>query len=222
MRQPIVLLALAASIALSGCASRLGGVGGTDSHRCPMPEGGACQSILETYEKSVSGVSGTADQKAPAAAATDAAPSRTPIAFAPGFGEAHHGAPLMTTPRVLRVYIAPWRDSDDNLMDGRRVYTRIDDGRWRVEHFDASVRRDVAAQTAFQPPPQAAAAPAASDAAAAMLPASLGAARAKPDFFNPGAAAAAVPVAPLPDEAMQLPQVPHGFGALVGDDGDDW
>ncbi|WP_068637788.1 TraV family lipoprotein [Thauera butanivorans] len=143
-----ILLGIAVLAGLSGCATDLTGVGGSDSHKCPMPEGGACRSIIENYADG-DGPSVTRGRQG--AGEEGEAPVRI-VTLAPGFGDALDGAPLMTTPRVLRVYIAPWRDSDDNLMDGRRVYTRIDEGRWRIEHFDASVRREAGAQPRLKPP----------------------------------------------------------------------
>ncbi|MDX9943312.1 MAG: TraV family lipoprotein [Azonexus sp.] len=136
-RRVVLPLSLLAVVLMSGCATDFTGIGGTDSHKCPMPEGGACQSIIENYHAS----SMPATTPRTATAADEIRPRI--VTLTPGFGDNLDGAPLMTTPRVLRVYVTPWRDSDDNLMEGRRVYTRIDEGRWRIEHFDASVKSSV-------------------------------------------------------------------------------
>lgn len=126
----------------AGCATDLTGLGGTSSHRCPMTDGGVCQSMSDNYAAGPLGTLGSggapvADASAPPASARA---SHTPSApLAPSFGEAFNGAPLLAGPRVMRVYIAPWTDSDDNLMEGRRAYVRIDDGRWRLDHFKGAV-----------------------------------------------------------------------------------
>lgn len=218
----ISLLPLAAALVLSGCASSMSGIGGTENHRCPMPEGGACQSILDNYEQSVSGDGRVTSVAQKGERADNGAAAPRVVTLAPGFGEAMNGAPLMTTPRVLRIYIAPWRDSDDNLMDGRRVYARIDEGRWRIDHFDASVRRELEARTALRPPPNAVGAAPESE----IAPALRRAGRAAQSFFDGGAAPQLGVGA---DAGMQLPGNPaitdlgHGFAPLVGDgDGDDW
>lgn len=174
--------ALAMLCLMSGCATKdLAGVGGTDSHKCPMPEGGACQSIIENYHDSTRPAARGSRTGRAAARETD----RTRIVtLAPGFGDKLDGAPLMSTPRVMRIYITPWRDSDDNLMDGRRVYTRIDEGRWRLDHFDASVKNG-ALQPALRRSISAGAQPLPAAATPTAVSAALSeVARKKADFFG--------------------------------------
>lgn len=139
---------------LSGCASDLGGLGGTASHQCPMPEGGACQSVSDNLAQSMTAGarSAWASAEDPAASGRgDVTPRR--ITMAPGFGDALDGQPLVTRPRVMRILIDRWQDSDGNLMDQRRVFVQVDTGRWRLEHFDGSVRRAGADGNTLIPPP---------------------------------------------------------------------
>lgn len=128
-----------APLILAGCATDVTGLGGSSSHRCPMPDGGACMSMSEVYAESVGsghrigGPSPAAGSETPSAAVAP----RT-VVLAPGFGDGPFA--LRSPPRVMRIAIAPWRDSDDNLMELRRVYVQIDGGRWNHAHFDGGVR----------------------------------------------------------------------------------
>jgi conjugal transfer pilus assembly protein TraV len=42
--------------------------------------------------------------------------------------------PLRSAPRVMRVWIAPYEDSDGDLNDQKFIYVQIDAGGWNVEH----------------------------------------------------------------------------------------
>ena len=42
------------------------------------------------------------------------------------------GEPILTAPRVLRLWIAPWEDAAGDLHDETFLYLRIDDGRWTL------------------------------------------------------------------------------------------
>ena len=48
------------------------------------------------------------------------------------------GMPIRSQPRMLRVWIAPWRDEDDTLHDQSYLYMVIDPGQWQVEHNSAA------------------------------------------------------------------------------------
>ena len=39
---------------------------------------------------------------------------------------------LLGTPRVLRLWVAPWEDAGGDLHDETYLYLRIDDGRWAL------------------------------------------------------------------------------------------
>ena len=146
-----LLLFTGVMVGMTGCATDMGGLGGSANHQCPMPEGGACQSVSETLARSTHG-SGT--RSAWNDTGTELVkPGERRVRMAPGFGDAFDGEPLVTRPRVMRILIERWRDSDDNLMDQRRVYVQVDNGRWRLDHFDGSVRRDGASGSALVPPP---------------------------------------------------------------------
>jgi conjugal transfer pilus assembly protein TraV len=44
------------------------------------------------------------------------------------------GTPIRSAPRLLRVWFAPWEDSDGDLHDQSYVYLPVDTGRWLIEH----------------------------------------------------------------------------------------
>ena len=61
------------------------------------------------------------------------------------------GRPLRSQPRVLRLWIKPYEDADSDLMGEQRVYVRVDDGRWLVDHYQRSIRE---AYAPIKPPAQ--------------------------------------------------------------------
>jgi conjugal transfer pilus assembly protein TraV len=137
---------LIASLALSGCASSLSGVGGTQNYACKAPEGALCTSISGVFANSAHGTlrpASTSANKSPAAAsaaalatygAASVAPSRSTAASVPD-------RPAMrANARVLRVWVAPWEDSDGDLHEDALVHVLVDTGRWLIEHVRPASR----------------------------------------------------------------------------------
>jgi conjugal transfer pilus assembly protein TraV len=50
-------------------------------------------------------------------------------------------AALRTAPRVLRLWIAPWEDSDGDLHEASTVHVLIDHGRWLIERVHPATQR---------------------------------------------------------------------------------
>jgi len=151
---PPLLLALA----LSGCASKMSGVGGTDGYACKAPEGTICTSVSGVYANATHALPMNAN--APETKAKHAAPlnygatsiaPRGPMAS----GSAIRSA-IRSTPRVLRLWIAPWEDADGDLHEEALVHVVVDSGRWLIEHVRPAARSRVDAVA-----PPVAAAPAA-------------------------------------------------------------
>ena len=44
------------------------------------------------------------------------------------------GTTIRSNPRVLRVWIAPWEDSDGDLHEEAFIHVLVDTGRWLTEH----------------------------------------------------------------------------------------
>ena len=137
---PLLVIALA----LSGCASSMSGVGGTDSYACKAPEGVLCTSVSGVYANSIRGTPqrGTAAGPQPAApspaiyGAASIAPGTSPISVAPGNA-------IRSNPRVLRVWLAPWEDSDGDLHEEAFIHVIVDTGRWLIEHVRPAARSRV-------------------------------------------------------------------------------
>lgn len=107
-----IMLAVLAS--MSGCAS-LSGFDGRSSFACQAPDGVLCESMSGIYANaSANNLPGQKVSRAQQGElshakvrASDPAPSSvvmtTPI---------YSGTPIRSAPRVLRVWFAPWEDSD--------------------------------------------------------------------------------------------------------------
>jgi conjugal transfer pilus assembly protein TraV len=65
---------------------------------------------------------------------------------------------LRTSPRVLRLWIAPWEDGDGDLHDASSVHVVVDTGRWLIDRVrpTARSRLDVATPPLTPPTPSAA------------------------------------------------------------------
>lgn len=142
-----VIATLVASMALAGCSSSFTGLSGSISDfKCKAPEGVACTSVSGVYANSVAGNIPGMEQSSPASK-KDASgkASAQPIPdyagntgvkgkFSPrALTAPNSGDPIRIPPLVLRVWIAPWEDSDGDLHDQDYFYTIIANGRWMIE-----------------------------------------------------------------------------------------
>jgi len=75
----------------------------------------------------------------PQAAAAGTAPAVSPIASLAA-APATSPAALRTAPRVLRLWIAPWEDSDGDLHEASTVHVLVDHGRWLIERVRPAPR----------------------------------------------------------------------------------
>ncbi len=156
------------TLTVSGCASTLSGVGGTQNYACKAPIGALCTSVSGVYANALHGmaevprppltttapkkfgetnavmkdeslISGTeplissrspptADLEFGSLSVTTSSPSAQPDSAVSGAEPA-----LRTEPRVLRLWIAPWEDSDGDLHDAALVHVVVDTGRWLIE-----------------------------------------------------------------------------------------
>ena len=147
------LLALAAT-ALAGCAP-MSGLDAADSYGCKAPEGVSCISVSGTYANSgpggrlSRGPSGAAKSPAGAPAIYYGA---SPVALMQPAAPGAASSALRSSPRLLRVWIAPWEDSDGDLHGDAYVHMVVDTGRWLIEHVRPAPRSSV---DAAAPPPAA-------------------------------------------------------------------
>lgn len=125
---------------LSGCASLMSGIGGSERYACKAPEGVTCTSVSGAYANSAHGT--------PQAAQLPAAKRPSPPTFygatsiapgAAGSSMAPAGR-IRSDPRLLRVWVAPWEDSDGDLHEEAIVHVIVDSGRWLIDHVRPASR----------------------------------------------------------------------------------
>lgn len=146
-------------LALAACAG-IAGVGGSDEFGCKAPMGVRCDSVSGTYYNALQ--RNLPSQKKSAlpdastgptlmdhvagkrATFTASATKGAPLASATvtALMVTREGkAPLRSPPRVLRLWIKGWEDSDGDLHSQSYLYVPIDAGRWLIDHY-RSPRRE--------------------------------------------------------------------------------
>ncbi|WP_303785334.1 type IV conjugative transfer system lipoprotein TraV [Azovibrio restrictus] len=115
---------------LTGCASTMSGLDGETKFACKAPEGVSCASLSGVYANAVANnlPALRKEGKGEASAGTPAKSDEI-IGRAPSSGD-----PIRTRPKVLRLWIAPWEDSEGDLHDQSYIYVVADPGRWVIEH----------------------------------------------------------------------------------------
>lgn len=133
MKRPAIAAGLLLVLALSGCAASLSGVGGAEAYACKAPQGAICTSVSGVHANARHGM--TAAKTAVAAAASTETPARHGAAsITPGSSTTAAGAAIRSAARILRLWVAPWEDSDGDLHEGALVHVIVDTGRWLIEH----------------------------------------------------------------------------------------
>lgn len=147
LRIPLCVL----SAVLAGCTS-LSGIGGTSEFNCSAPVGVPCRSMaaidhaIQTGQLTAQTTARSPDAQAPMDASVRSmhAPARYLAASAVvGEGEDMLGA-IRSEPTVIRIWIAPYEDTDGDLHEASRVYLQIDSGRWLIEHNRQRIRSEFA------------------------------------------------------------------------------
>lgn len=121
---------VAISATLTGCAS-MSGLDSESQFACKAPPGVTCSSLSGVYANAIANnLPALRDENrdAQGAAEQDALTSRI-VGRAPSAGD-----PIRTPPRILRIWIAPWEDSEGDLHDQSYIYVVADPGRWVIEH----------------------------------------------------------------------------------------
>lgn len=131
---------------LSGC-SDMTGLGGKSEYACKAPQGVQCNSVSGNYYNSFPSKGGAAVKGAPTKVTPRAVPrSMYTMAKAASSGSSMQGQPafeptaLRSPPRVIRLWIKPWEDSDHDLHDQSFVYLQTDPGRWQIAHAQRQIR----------------------------------------------------------------------------------
>ena len=131
MKALTLTFGIGAVVALSGCSS-MSGFDAKSEFACKAPDGILCESMSGIYAnaqaKNLPGQRVNARGEAPVELSQAKAGSNVmtkPI---------YSGTPIRSAPRLLRVWFAPWEDTDGDLHDQSYVYLPVDSGRWLVEH----------------------------------------------------------------------------------------
>jgi conjugal transfer pilus assembly protein TraV len=179
---------------LAGCS--ITGMSASSSYGCKAPEGVKCDSVSGTYYNALANnlPSQRRTSSEPAHPPQPSAPtlqdvrydaSTSPVTLAslastvglgdatqtPARPQAQLPASLRSGPRISRLWIKPWEDSDGDLHGESLVYVQLEGGRWLVDHAQRQVREAYAPVRAVgSRAPQASALDQARPQAAAVLP----------------------------------------------------
>ena len=130
-----------------GCSAS--GLDAKSTFGCKAPDGVTCMSVTGVYATSRANAlpgqqPATPDRgagSAPAPAPSQATGREQAAAASVARGSAPtSGTPLRSPPRVLRIWIAPYEDSDGDLHDQSHVYVTVDPGAWQIEHTRRTIR----------------------------------------------------------------------------------
>ena len=133
-------------IALSACAN-VSGLGGTSDFGCKAPQGVPCLSVSGVDANERAGAlpwqQGAPQPMSgrPAAPRPIQAGLTMPRSAIADGSESNALGALRSDPTVIRIWIAPWEDTDGDLVDQSYVYLQIDAGRWLIEHNRDLIRR---------------------------------------------------------------------------------
>lgn len=136
------LIALSAA-ALTGCTS-MSGFDAKSQFACKAPDGVLCESMSGIYANAMA--NNLPGQRVNQGGG-ETEPSRVKAELGTGVitKPIYSGTPIRSAPQVLRIWFAPWEDSDGDLHDQSYVYLPVDNGKWLIEH---NLRR---IQDAFRP-----------------------------------------------------------------------
>ena len=134
MKHPIRMAAvLVGLLSLAGCA--------TTKYQCPTPSGVACMSAKDVY--ALTDAPGKEGMQAAEAAYADKsrhhhartksepASAAAPAAAIP-LPKPGDVVPIREQSRVMRIWIAPYEDTQGNLVMATRIYTDMESRRWSV------------------------------------------------------------------------------------------
>lgn len=126
----LTAMSVVAAAALTGCAS-MSGYDAKSDFSCKAPDGVLCESMSGVYANAMANnlpgqkVNHGKDVSPAKVTGTGSGVMTKPI---------YSGTPIRTAPLILRVWFAPWEDSDGDLHDQSYVYLPVDTGKWLIEH----------------------------------------------------------------------------------------
>lgn len=127
-------------LALGGCSTlSMSGYGGTEQFRCgnDFGQGGEpyCNSISENYDASIAGLLNNTDMAKRAGQPYSEQGVRT-LMNTPGYAS---GTPVRSQNEIARIWIAPYLDSDGDLVDQNFTYVVLNQGKWLIEHNQQNI-----------------------------------------------------------------------------------
>ncbi len=137
--------------ALSACAN-MAGLDGKSEFACRAPDGVVCTSVSGVYANSL-GMLPAPGSVPPSAApeSTTDADRKHPVDLPRPYGATPPAStapaadtPLLSPPKVLRLWLAPWVDEDGDLHDQAYLYVLWHRGEWQLGHTEAAIRRQFA------------------------------------------------------------------------------
>jgi conjugal transfer pilus assembly protein TraV len=158
-----VLAAVSLATLGAGCSS-FSGLDAKGSFACPLPDGVTCLSVTDVYGESLRSTlpgqqpGGRAPKQPPDAKPAPSGGAPAPSATAYRTAQSappSSGAPIRSAPRVLRIWIAPYEDSDGDLRDQSHIYVTVDPGGWEIAHTRRAIRDRFMAIRAPEPASQA-------------------------------------------------------------------
>lgn len=141
------LLALGCAALLAGCSAS--GLDAKSSFACKAPDGVTCMSVSGVYETSRQNALPAQTPAPPPAPASDPATGGSRALPTPSSKGAQSparrapvtsGMPLRSAPRVLRIWLAPYEDSEGDLRDQTHIYVTVDRGTWQIEHTRRAIQ----------------------------------------------------------------------------------
>jgi conjugal transfer pilus assembly protein TraV len=110
---------------VAGCA----GFDSESKFKCKAPDGISCSSLSGAYANAVEDNLPGSPQKA-----TSRKNKKEEVAQAIAGVAPETDKPVLSTPVVLRVWVAPWEDERKVLHDQAYLYAVVDPGHWQIAH----------------------------------------------------------------------------------------
>lgn len=132
------------TVTVTGCS--MTGLDAKDQFSCSAPDGVSCASVSE-INKMVDAGTLPRKSKLEMREATEASndnPSSEATIVVPkiqnSVGMQSSRSPLVSAPKVIRIWIAPWEDKDGVLHDQSYIYAFANKPEWKLNHSREEIR----------------------------------------------------------------------------------
>lgn len=137
IRQCRLALLVLTITSMTGCVSFSGYGGANGSFACKAPDGVQCQSMTGIYANAMANnlpsqqVTHKSNKNTRATEAYSSNTLTTALSS---------GQPLRSSAEVVRLWLAPWQDTEGDLHDQKYVYLVTDYGTWNLAHTRSELR----------------------------------------------------------------------------------